>query len=93
MLKYIIGVVGSIDAPLSPSLKGARSLDLYQSGRAFSELVAEKKKILDTTLADLEEFIKVVDSTCKYGNLCAIGNEQKIKENSNLFKTIKPLFR
>ena len=93
MLKYIIGVVGSIDAPLSPSLKGARSLDLYQSGRAFSELVAEKKKILDTTLSDLEEFIKVVESTCKYGNLCAIGNEQKIKENSNLFKTIKPLFR
>ena len=93
MLKYIIGVVGSIDTPLSPSAKGARSLEFYQSGREFSELLDEKKKIIDTTISSIDNFIPVVEKVTTYGNLCAIGNEQKIKENASLFKEIKPLFK
>ena len=92
MTKYVIGTISDIDTPLSPSLKGSRGLSGWYSGVTDEMLKKEREEILNVTKEDIRALAGIVKEALKTGAVCVIGNEEKIKADSEMFGVIRPLF-
>ncbi len=91
--KYIIGTFSTLDTPLTPQGKGRRSLSMYLAGITEEDLKKEREQVRSVTVQDIREQHKVVKAVLDAGNICVIGNEEKINENKELFKEIKSLMK
>lgn len=85
MTKYIIGTISGMDTPMNPSAVGSRSLSLYLSGMTLEDIQKDRNEVLSTTKEDIRGLAELVMSVLKAGNICVVGNEQKIEENKDLF--------
>ncbi|QUH24398.1 insulinase family protein [Serpentinicella alkaliphila] len=92
MTKYIIGTISKIDAPLSPSAKGDRAAAYYISGLTYEDLKNERTEILSTKEADIKALAEIVDKLMKENNYCVLGNENKIKQNEEIFNNLVDIF-
>jgi len=89
--KTIIGTISGMDTPLTPSMKGRRSLTGYLSGISIEELQKERDQVLGCTLEDIRALSPVMRAVTEGENLCVIGNEKRIAEEKELFAAVKPL--
>ena len=91
--KFIIGAIGMYDSPMTPAQEGERSTYAYLRGQSIEVAKKERREIINTTLADLkalkELFVKAFEK--KY--VCTIGNENKLEESKDFFKTVKNLYK
>lgn len=92
MTKYIIGAIAEKDTPLTPSITGSRSYTAYMTGQTYEEEQKERDEILGCTLADIHRMGDYIQAMLDEDVLCVVGNEDKIKENGELFGEIMPLF-
>lgn len=92
MTKYVIGTISDLDVPLTPSLKGSRGLSGWYSGVTDEMLKKEREEILSVTKEDIRALAGIVRKILETGAVCVIGNEEKIKADSEMFGVIRPLF-
>ncbi len=92
MTKYVIGAIGELDVPLTPSIKGARELSAYLSGVTNEMLKEEREQILDATKEDIRNLAPIVEAVLNTGSLCVIGNEEKVKAEAGMFRATLNLF-
>ena len=92
MKKYIIGTIGRIDFPMTPSMKGAAAFNACFSQLTQEDRQLEREEILATTLADIKGFSQMMHDITAQNVLCVLGSEKKIKDNANLFKTVTNIF-
>ena len=90
--KYVIGAISDLDAPLTPSVKGSRSMSAYLSGVTPQMLREERKEILEARQEDIRALAPMIQALLDTGALCAIGNDRKITEDEKLFKTTLNLY-
>ena len=92
MTQYIIGAVSEMDTPMTPAMKGTYSLAGYMTHYPYEMVQKDRDEMLDAdadTIRGLSEYIRAfMDEDC----LCVVGNEENIKENSELFKNTDYLF-
>lgn len=93
MTKYVIGAISDIDAPLSPATKGARALSAYLSGVTDEMLRQERNEVLDASAADIRKLAGIVEAVLAGNSICAIGNDDKIEANKDMFNEVKNLYR
>lgn len=93
MTKSIIGTISTLDTPLTPKSKGARSLSMLLSGLSYEDLKKERDDIINVTQEDIRALDKLIQSVLSQGNICVIGNESKIEEDSELFNEVKNLMK
>lgn len=91
MTKYIIGTMSSVDTPLTPMMKGSRSLNSYMCGVSHSDIQKDRDEILNTTKEDIRKTAVIIDSVISENNLCVIGNEKKVANHKEMFYNVKPL--
>ena len=91
MTKYIIGTISELDTPLTPSMKGSRSLNAYFCEITEEEVQKERDEILNATCEQIRALASQIRAVLAQQNLCVIGNEQKIRESKELFERIAPL--
>ena len=92
MTKYIIGTMSGIDRPMTPAAKGDRSMNLYMN-RVSEEMIREERnQILDAKEEDIKALADSVEAVLSCNQFCVIGNEEKIKEQKQLFGEIRSLF-
>ena len=89
--KTVIGTVSELDTPLTPAMKGRRSMNAYFTGVPIEVLQEERKQVLECTLEDIRQAAEVLSAIFADTNLCVIGNEKHIKEEGDLFENVKPL--
>ncbi len=89
--KYIIGTISELDTPLTPSMKGDYAFSMYLAGETNEMRRLERNNILNTTISDIKEMAEFFKDFADKGVICAIGNENVIKENKELFNSIKPV--
>ena len=92
MVKYIIGTVAKMDAPLTPAMEGVFSFGCYISEITDEERQKSRDEVLSATqekIRNLAPFVKVLSDS---DVICAVGSEDKINESSELFKEITKLF-
>lgn len=92
MTKYVIGTISNVDTPLTPFLKGMRNVSAYLSGMTEEMVQKERNEILEVTQEDIRALADIVQAILDTNALCVIGNEGQIKEESQMFKEVKPLF-
>lgn len=92
MDKFIIGTIGQIDRPLTPSMKGERATEYYLRKITYNDLLKEREEILDTKPEDIRRYAKLFDEIANNNYICVLGNEQVIKRNSNLFDNLVKVF-
>lgn len=92
MTKYVIGTMSSVDRPLTPFMKGSRSLNALLSGRGDEAVQKERDEILQVTVQDIQKTSDILKKVVGEEHLCVVGSESKIKEDADLFTEISPLF-
>ena len=92
MTKYIIGAISDLDTPLNPPHEGARSLAAYLSNVTNEDFQRERDEVLDLTLDNLHELSKYIEAFISDECICVVGNEDNIKNNSELFMNVESLF-
>lgn len=92
LTKFIIGTMSDLDQPMTPSVKGERSLNLYLNNVSNEMLERERLQILDAKVEDIRATSKVVEAILSYNQICVIGSEEKIEEKKELFGTTREIF-
>lgn len=91
MRKYIIGTMSTLDTPLTPALRGPRAMSQYFSKGTTAKKVAFRQQVIDCTVEDLQALAPIVEGVLQDNHIAVFGNEQLLKEHSQLFDDIKAL--
>ena len=92
MTKYIIGAVSDMDTPLTPSAKGSRSWEAYQTNLDFADVQKERDEVLSCSQEDIRGLAGYLDAVMAQDAVCVVGNSQSIEENKEMFMDVEPLF-
>lgn len=93
MTKYIIGTIGELDTPLTPSSKGALGLSAWLSGLTQEELQEERNQILQAQPEDIRKLHKWLQAIWNHGNVCVVGSESVLAKEGKSLKSVQPLAR
>ncbi len=91
MLKYIIGAIAKLDAPMTPSAEGAYDFICYLSGITDEQLQKDRDEILSANVEKIRELAPLVSAVTQNNILCALGDEDVIQKQEYLFAGIKNL--
>lgn len=92
MTKYVIGTISGMDTPLTANAKGNRSTSAYISRQDINRVKEDRLKVLEADAAKIRALAPLVKEITSSDNICVIGNEAKIEEDKELFKTVCNLF-
>lgn len=87
MTRFIIGTISDLDQPTTASQRGSIGVYNFFTKTTYEQLKAERNAILTTTPEDIRAMEKMVKDILSQNAICVYGGEEKIKANSNLFKT------
>ncbi|MGN0335070.1 MAG: insulinase family protein [Lachnospiraceae bacterium] len=93
MVKYIIGTISEMDTPLSPAMKGQRSLAAWLSGVTVEMLQKERDEVLSCDAETIRGLADYVEAIIEDDILCVLGNEALLKKEEKLFGKLESLFR
>lgn len=91
MTKTIIGTVSDLDTPLTPQIKGARSLGAYLTGETDADAQRERDQVLNATGEDIRALAAYIDAITDQEHLCVVGGEEQIEEAKELFDKVENL--
>jgi hypothetical protein len=89
MTRFIIGTISNIDRPTTASQRGSMAMNNYFTKRTKAELEAERHAVLTTTVEDIRDYEVMMADVLAQDVFCVYGNDQKIKDNKDLFMEIK----
>ena len=92
MTKYIIGTVSSMDTPLTPNAKGARSMSAWMTGLTPEDVQKERDEVLSCGCEEIRALAPYLKAVLEQGCICVIGNEKKLEEQKELFDRVESLF-
>mgnify|MGYP000011175836 FL=1 len=91
MTRFVIGAFSELDAPLTPLSQGRRSLLSYLTGVTYEMIQEERQQALHTRPQDIKDLADVMQTALDHSYICAIGNEGKLQEESDLFDVLETL--
>lgn len=86
MTRFLIGTISGMDQPMTASQKGDIAIRRYFEKTTLDDMKNERSAVLSTTVQNIKDFEKLVQDILKQDAFCVYGNEQKIKENKDLFR-------
>lgn len=92
LTKFIIGCVGQLDPPLTADRKGSISMVEHLTGLTFEHKQKRREELLSTQLNDLKSFAPLFASIKERGNVCVLGNEEKVKQAKPAFDHLVKVF-
>ena len=63
-------------------------MNLYMNHVSAKMIREERNQVLDATQEDIRELAQVVEAMMKAEQICVIGSEDKIEENSDMFENV-----
>ena len=91
MTKYIIGTFSSMDTPLYPEGKGARSMNAYLQNLTEEMLQKDRDEVRNATAEDIRALADMIQSVLQDPSVCVIGNEDAIQKEAQLFEKVTGL--
>ena len=92
MSKYIIGTISQLDSPLTPSMKGSISASRYISHISQEDIQKNRDEVLNTSSGQIRDIAEILDAMMHKDRYCVLGNENRIKEESELFGELVKVF-
>ena len=91
MTGYVISAFSDLDTPLTSAQYLRRDLTAYVEGYTDEDIQRTRDEARSATAEDIRNLSQVVKDTLSQGYMCVVGNENKIKENEDIFGTIRDL--
>ncbi len=91
MVKFIIGTIGEMDSPLTPSAMGVRSFTHYLTNTSIEMLRKDRAEVLDATVKSIRELAPLIEAAVKQNYLCVVGGQKAVNEAKDIFDVVKPL--
>ena len=91
MTKYIIGAVGALDHPMTPSTYGKYSLTAYMTGLTEEKARRERAQVLDCQPADIRALAAQIEAFLSDDCLCVVGSDEKIRAEKDRFDKLVKL--
>lgn len=88
---FIIGTISRIDPATTPHMKGQIATSRFISNLTQEDIQRNRDEILSTRVKDIKNCIDILESSMKQNYICALGNENKIRENRELFNNLVQL--
>jgi Zn-dependent M16 (insulinase) family peptidase len=92
LTKILIGCVGRLDPPITADRKGAVSMVEYLTEKTYELKQKRRDELLSTSLEDIKSFAVLFRKIKEFGNICVLGNEEKIKKSKNHFDHLVKVF-
>lgn len=89
MTKYVIGTIGEMDTPLNPAALGRRSMNAWLCGLTEEQIQKERDQVLAASQEDIRRLAPLMQAVLDQGCICVLGNEEKLKAESELFMELK----
>ena len=92
--KYIIGIISSMDMPLTPALKGELATSAYLANMSNEMRQQQRDEILATKQEDIRGLADLVDACMKENAICVLGGNNKVNEandTAHIFKSVTTL--
>lgn len=86
--KYIISTAAGYERPRTPSSIGSSAQSNYFEGYTDDDRRADKRAVMETTPADIEAMIAMMQKLSKDGYCAVVGSREKIEEAGDIF-TVK----
>ncbi len=90
LTKYILGTINRLDQPKTNMDQLDAATQRYYRGITDAFLIQERREILKTTISDIQNGQKLLNCV-RNQNICSIGDEEKLKKESEMFDFVKPL--
>ena len=91
MTKLIIGTLGTVDTPLTPTLYDGVCMQAYMNGLTQSDRQKNRDELLDTTAEDIRSQAVLLKEALKGGYICTVGSETVIDRDKALFDHVENL--
>ncbi len=91
MTRYVIGTFSEMDMPLTPMSQGRRSLTAYLTGTTYEMVQRERNEVLHADRDSIRALADLLEAVLADSCVCVIGNEEKLKEESELFEHLEAL--
>ena len=91
MTRFVVGTFSEMDAPLTPMSQGRRSLLAWLTGITYDMIQKDRTDVLQATCDDIRNLSGLLRAALEQSDLCAIGNEEKLKQEKELFEHLEPL--
>lgn len=88
MRKYLIGTMGRIDSPLTPSMKGERAALNHICHLDNQQRQQERDEILATRAPDLSQYGHPLTEALADGCSCVIGSRSALEANNKIFHRV-----
>lgn len=92
MTRYIIGTISELDTPLTPAAEGSRSMSAWLTHTTEEDLQKIRDEVLDAAPADIRALAGGIRELLAEESFCAIGNENHIEKEKELFDQTFRLF-
>ncbi len=92
LTKYIIGTMGAYERPLTPKMCNEKMLGMYFVEVTYEDEQKNRHEILDTTVDMLKSYREMYQKVLRQPVCCALGNENKIEQESEGLESIRRLF-
>lgn len=92
LTKILIGCVGHLDPPLTADRKGMIAMVEHMIGKTYELKQKRRDELLSTCLEDVKSFAPLFRKIKESGNVCVLGNEEKIKKSKNRFDHLVKVF-
>ncbi|MBD5522538.1 MAG: insulinase family protein [Lachnospiraceae bacterium] len=92
MTQYIIGAVSELDMPMTPSARGTYSLAGYMTNYSYEQVQKERDELLATVPETIRGLAEYISAFMQDESLCVVGNEDKIKQQKEVFAETDYLF-
>ncbi|GAO30307.1 insulinase family protein [Geofilum rubicundum] len=89
MTRFIIGTISNMDRPTTASQRGSMAINNCFTKQTKAKLEAERHAVLTTSVEDIRSYEEMMADVLAQDVICVYGNDQKIKDNENLFMEIK----
>ena len=88
---FVIGAIGELDTPKTPSAKGSYGLMAYMCHVDIDKLQEHRDQILDVTVEDIRKLADYVDAFEEDNSICVVGTSEKINQHRDLFDKVEEL--
>ncbi|MGN8773625.1 insulinase family protein [Candidatus Weimeria sp. HCP3S3_B5] len=92
MTKYVIGAIGALDTPLTPSMEGQLALRSVIEGISDQAIQKSRDQVLGASQQDIRDLADMIKAALDDGALTVVGSEEAIEENRGLFDRTENLF-
>ncbi|MFZ5353606.1 MAG: insulinase family protein [Bacillota bacterium] len=92
MTKLIIGTISKLDMPMTPVMKGERGVEYYLRKISAEDLQRERNEILSCNQDKIRQLGSLVRDLMDQSCYCVLGNENKLKQNKDIFNNLITVF-